>query len=132
MLQRKIITNDTGITGITDTMDVNNYILLDLDFNYVQAFSGIFKNLWIRCSNIHASTTAITMRITTDQAGDNILSTNTASAISFGLTSSTSGTAAWLLDITWISRIEKVYVFLEADHGTFDFEEAILTYEVDR
>ena len=123
--------NNTPISAISATMDVTKYIELNIDIDYKKSFTGELLNLWIGCNTIN-SAAAITMRITSDQAGDEIIVSDTSSAISSGLTTTTSGYAVWRLQVNWISNIEKLYVFIKSDTGTFNFENAILTYEVER
>ena len=124
--------NNTPISAISASMDVTKYIELNIDIDYKKTFTGELLNLWIKATSIHASTSAITMRITSDQAGDEIIVPDTTSAISSGLTTTSSGYAVWRLQTNWSSNIEKLFIFLAADHGTFNFEEAILVYEVIR
>lgn len=73
--------------------------------------------------------TSLTMRITTDAAGDTCLITDTASTISAGITTATVGTADYKADVDVALADSKVYVFCKTNTGTADVDSVTITYE---
>jgi hypothetical protein len=66
--------------------------------------------------------------ITQDASGDRVIVPETASAISFGLTSATQGAAVWAVDLPLKMSTENLYVFIKTDTGTITVNEVVLSW----
>ena len=117
---------------IGTSFDLTKKANLSLDIGYQKAWWGTLRGMWVYGSSSHESTTALSIMITQDALGDRILVPETASALSFGLTSTTNGTAVWAIDLPFKMSTENVYVFIKADHGTIDIDEIVLSWQRDQ
>ncbi len=123
-------TCSSNVTGVTSTMSVLNRIEINLDVDYRSSFNCTFRGLWIKVKNASSSPTAITIRMTADVNGDNVIIPDTDSAITFGLSTITKGSAVYSIDMAYVSGSnEKLYLFLCTDTGTVDVDEVCLTWE---
>jgi hypothetical protein len=114
---------------ISNAFDLTKKANLSLDVGYQKSWWGTLKGLWVYGSSAHASTTAMSIMITQDALGDRVLVPSTASAITFGLSSTTSGAAVWAIDLPFKLSTENVYVFIKTDHGTINVDEIVLSWE---
>jgi hypothetical protein len=123
-------TNTATVAGVSTIFDLTKKTTLDLDFSVSKSFKGTLKGLWIYISNAASSPTTISIMITTDATGDEILIPETESSISFGLTTATKGSASFFIDQPMILRgQESIYVFCKTDAGTVQIDKVVLSWE---
>lgn len=123
-------TDNTTISGVYNTYDLTKYSTIDLDYSVSRSFKGTLKGLWVYLSSAANNAASISVIITTDTTGDEILIPSTESAISFGLTTATSGSASFLINQSLILRDqESIYIFCKTDHGTVQIDKVVLSWE---
>jgi hypothetical protein len=96
---------------------------LGLDGNLAyqgSAFFGYVEGLYVRVTAIAGGAKTITARITCDPAGDFSFFPDTDADIAVGLTTTTTGVAAYefKLPLKQFFGTEKLYVFIKVDAGT--------------
>ena len=84
------------------------------------AFLGYVEGLYVRVTAIAGGAKTITARITCDPAGDFSFFPDTDADIAVGLTTTTTGVAAYefKLPLKQFFGTEKLYVFIKVDAGT--------------
>ena len=120
--------NTNPITGITSSYSVLKKAEMDLDFSVRKSFCGTLRGLWVFYSSATGSPSAIEIMITTDSTGDRVIIPSTASAITSGLTTATSGSASWDINIPVILTGEVIYVFIKTDTGNITVDEVGITW----
>ena len=122
---------DVSIDNAFDANSKSTVVLRD-GKKILCRISGItvhLKSMAASGSGGGALPTSLTMRITTDSAGDTCLITDTASTISAGITTGTVGTADYKADVDVALTDSKVYVFCKTNTGTADVDSVTITYE---
>jgi len=120
--------NETQITGVTNSFSVLKKAEMNLDFSVRRSFSGTLRGLWVFFSGATDSPTSLEIMISTDTGGDNIIIPSTASAITSGLTTGTSGSASWDINIPVILSGEVIYVFIKTDTGTVTVDKVWISW----
>lgn len=120
--------SDSPTLAITNTFDVAKKSNLNLDIGYQKTWWGTLKGLWVYFNTAASSPTAISIMITQDALGDRVIVPETASAISFGLTSAAQGAAVWAVDLPLKMSTENLYVFIKTDTGTITVNEVVLSW----
>ncbi len=114
--------------SITNAFDVNKKANLSLDIGYQKTWWGTIKGLWVYFNTAASNPTAISIMITQDALGDRVIVPETASTISFGLTSTSQGAAVWAVDLPLRMSTENLYVFIKTDTGTITVDEIVLSW----
>ncbi len=116
--------------NVTNAFDAANHGFIDVDFGFASQFSVKLSGLWVSCESISAGALkTITMRICTDDQGQNIVIPDTDGDISKGLTDSTKGFAVYKIDLNIALDVEKLYFFFKCNTGTTTVAKIKLTYE---
>ncbi len=87
----------------------------------------IQSSVFINVTDILGGSTKITMRITSDAAGDISLVPDTEADISLGLTTATSGSVVYKTDIVVPSPGTTIYVWAKLDAGTANWQTVSVT-----
>ena len=106
---------------------------LGLDGNLAyqgSAFFGYVEGLYVRVTAIAGGAKTITARITCDPAGDFSFFPDTDADIAVGLTTTTTGVAAYefKLPLKQFFGTEKLYVFIKVDAGTVTLANSCITW----
>ena len=127
------VTSRTAVNGIGSSFDLAKRIDIDMEmFPPSQHFEGYMSLIVLQLSNINAAT-EITMRLCRDQAGDQMLITDTVSDIYTGITTSTNGSAIFALNsFVKVDRAGDLYAFVKLDTGSCDLDFVEITYQGDR
>jgi hypothetical protein len=127
------VTSRTAVTGIGSSFDLAKRIDIDMEmFPPSQHFEGYLSLIVLQVSNINAAT-EITMRLCRDQAGDQMLITDTVSDIYTGITTATNGSAIFALNsFVKVDRAGDLYAFVKLDTGSCDLDFVEITYQGDR
>jgi len=125
----------TTITGIGTSYDPTKGLEVDLNFvPRTAVFLAKVSLVQVFLSNLSGSSTPtkLTISISEDQQGDQFFLTDTQSTIQAGLTTSTDGTALYMLDVivTMSNDLtDKCYVFFKVDQGSCDIQKVTITWE---
>ena len=126
---RKLKGSWSGSVAVSDTFDVNNFALIDVDIDFRNVYAAHLEGIWIRLTNISgASVDKVTIKITSDIEGDIIVIPDTEATIARGLTTTNSGFAVYKVDLDYING-EKLYVFARVSSGGATLSKADLTYQ---
>ena len=127
------VTSRTAVTGIGSSFDLAKRIDIDMQmFPPSQHFEGYMSLIVLQLSNINAAS-EITMRLCRDQAGDQMLITDTVSDIFTGITTATNGSAIFALNsFVKVDRAGDLYAFVKLDTGSCDLDFVEITYQGDR
>lgn len=127
------VTSRSSVSGIGSSFDTGKRIDIDMQmFPPSQNFEGYLSLIVLQVSNINAAT-KITMRFTRDQAGDEMIITDTESDLYTGITTATKGSAIFALNsFVKVDRAGDLFVFLKTDTGTVDLDYVEMTYQGDR
>lgn len=127
------VTSRTAVSGIGSSFDLAKRIDIDMEmFPPSQHFEGYLSLIVLQLSNINAAS-EITMRLCRDQAGDQMLITDTVSDIYTGITTATNGSAIFALNsFVKVDRAGDLYAFVKLDTGSCDLDFIEITYQGDR
>tara|TARA_A100001201_G_scaffold10901_1_gene14945 strand:+ start:426 stop:833 length:408 start_codon:yes stop_codon:yes gene_type:complete len=127
------VTSRTAVTGIGSSFDLAKRIDIDMEmFPPSQHFEGYMSLIVLQLSNINTAS-EITMRLCRDQAGDQMLITDTVSDIFTGITTATNGSAIFALNsFVKVDRAGDLYAFVKLDTGSCDLDFVEITYQGDR
>lgn len=127
------VTSRSAVTGIGSSFDLAKRIDIDMEmFPPSQHFEGYMSLIVLQLSNINTAT-EITMRLCRDQAGDQMLITDTVSDIYTGITTATNGSAIFALNsFVKVDRAGDLYAFVKLDTGSCDLDFVEITYQGDR
>ena len=127
------VTSRTAVSGIGSSFDLAKRIDIDMEmFPPSQHFEGYLSLIVLQLSNINAAS-EITMRLCRDQAGDQMLVTDTVSDIYTGITTATNGSAIFALNsFVKVDRAGDLYAFVKLDTGSCDLDFVEITYQGDR
>ena len=127
------VTSRTAVSGIGSSFDLAKRIDIDMEmFPPSQHFEGYLSLIVLQLSNINAAS-EITMRLCRDQAGDQMLVTDTVSDIYTGITTATNGSAIFALNsFVKVDRAGDLYAFVKLDTGSCDLDFIEITYQGDR
>jgi hypothetical protein len=127
------VTSRAAVTGIGSSFDLAKKIDIDMEmFPPSQHFEGYMSLIVLQLSNINAAS-EITMRLCRDQAGDQMLITDTVSDIYTGITTATNGSAIFALNsFVKVDRAGDLYAFVKLDTGSCDLDFVEITYQGDR
>ncbi len=124
----QIASSTPGTTGITTSFDATKGIPIIIPSYLTGRFFGELKALWIYVTATAGTPTAATMRLTKEADGDLALITDTESIISYGITTTTTGSSVWRFDIDIAIDQQMLYAFFKTDTGTFTVDKITLTY----
>ena len=127
------VTSRTAVNGIGSSFDLAKRIDIDMEmFPPSQHFEGYMSLIVLQLSNINTAS-EITMRLCRDQAGDQMLITDTVSDIYTGITTATKGSAIFALNsFVKVDRAGDLYAFVKLDTGSCDLDFVEITYQGDR
>jgi len=127
------VTSRTAITGIGSSFDLAKRIDIDMQmFPPSQNFEGYMSLIVLQLSSINAAN-EITIRLCRDQAGDEMIITDTVSDIYTGITTATKGSAIFALNsFVKVDRAGDLYAFVKLDTGSCDLDFVEITYQGDR
>tara|TARA_R100000734_G_scaffold10842_2_gene8140 strand:+ start:776 stop:1174 length:399 start_codon:yes stop_codon:yes gene_type:complete len=114
--------------AITNAWDANRSKEIGIDVNGHQAiFTGNIQGVYINCDSI-VTAKSITICITKDAAGDNIILPDTLASLSYGKTTVTNGAAVWKVDLDATITNKIVYLHFKTDAGTLNINKIKLVY----
>ena len=121
------ITSDVAAIGTT--FDTAKYHLHQLTIPNTQ-FTNQIEGLFIRVTNIVGGATKITARLCCDIDGDYTFLPDTEADIAIGLTTATTGGAAWEfgLPLKQFFGTSEVYLFIKTDAGTVTLANSCITW----
>ena len=92
-------------------------------------FLGTISGVVIQVKSIAGGASALTMRVTSDAAGDSCVITDTPSTIGTGVTTVAQGTAIYAANVNFSTAGGTVYVFCRTDAGTVTVDSVTITWE---
>jgi len=87
----------------------------------------VHSAIFVHVDTIAAGAETLTMRITSDAAGDVTIIPDTAAGISTGITTATDGSCVYKVDIAIPVEDDTVHVWLKTDAGTVKAREVTLS-----
>jgi len=125
-----------SVAGIGTEYDLTKKVEIDLGFRPRTArFMAKVSYINIQCSNLQPADkpSEITICISEDVEGDEMIVTDTTSTLQHGLTTETKGTAAYRIDaIITLDSADTVYLHVKTDKGTLEINQAIITWNDQR
>ena len=100
---------------------------LDTSNNYPADYRGNLQGLYVKVSTI-VTAASLTMRLTTDVAGDEIVIGDTAATLSTGITTGAEGAAVWRINIDAVISGKVLYAYFKTDAGTLTVTNVQLVY----
>jgi hypothetical protein len=127
------VTSRTSINGIGSSFDLAKRIDIDMEmFPPSQNFEGYLSLIVLQLSSINAAT-EITIRLCRDQAGDEMIVTDTVSDIYTGITTATKGSAIFALNsFVKLDRAGDLFAFVKLNTGSCNMDFVEITYQGDR
>lgn len=107
-------------------------IPLNQDISTQLGTTGIrarLSGLYILVDTIAAGATTLTVRLTRDLAGDQVVIGDTTATISLGVTTGTSGGVTYKIDVDYTHTDANLYLFWKTDAGTCQVRTIELTWE---
>lgn len=135
-MARKVARSSSGLSSLGTSY--SNSVMVELKTSPTgSVFIGTFSLINIQCSNLSASPkpTKIYLSISEDTAGDEFIITETASDLTFGITTASKGTAIWRVEgVIALDLLlnDEVYCWVKTDKGTLDISEVTITWIGDR
>lgn len=120
----------TSCESVGTAYNVSKYSSVSMSYSLKRFYLTELKCIQIKLSNLHSSTSTISVQICSDENGDNIILPDTAAAISRGLTTTNSGEAVIAVNCVLYSSIETWYIFYKLDSGSADVDDSILSITV--
>jgi hypothetical protein len=121
-----------SVSGIGTSYDLAKTIIIDLNFTPRTArFIAQVSLVNIQCSDLAPADkpAEITISISEDAEGDQMILTDTVSTLMHGLTTDTKATAIYKIDgIISLDRADTVYLHVKTDKGTLTVDQAVITY----
>ena len=119
----------TSALSITDAFSaaVRATLSLDLANNYPADYRGNLQGLYVSVSTI-STAASLTMRLTTDTAGDAIVIGDSTATLSTGLTTGTSGNVTFKIALDAVISGKTLYAFFKTDAGTLTVTNVQLVY----
>ncbi|MDF1699551.1 MAG: hypothetical protein P1V36_00125 [Planctomycetota bacterium] len=92
-------------------------------------FSGKLSGLFVQVSSI-SSAASITVRLTRDSGGDEMVVPDTTATLSTGITTATDGSAVYKIDVDWVdpADVDSLFLFVKTDAGTVTLDRSVLTW----
>ncbi len=121
-----------SVSGIGTSYDLAKTIIIDLNFTPRTArFIAEVSLINIQCSNASHSVNPneITVCISEDVAGDQMILTDTATDLQRGLTDTNTATGIIRIDaIISLDRADTIYMHIKTNNGTIDIDQVVITY----
>tara|TARA_R100000664_G_C2733915_1_gene123847 strand:- start:115 stop:534 length:420 start_codon:yes stop_codon:yes gene_type:complete len=97
------------------------------------AFRGHLEGVWLYFDTLNSSPTKITMRLTSDSAGDECIVTDTDATLAVGVGTATDGSAVYKVDLDWARNAvtptgDTVYPWMKTDAGTAKINRIVITW----
>ena len=92
-------------------------------------FSGRIDNVQVRMNTIAGGATTLTIRLTRDLAGDDIVFGDTTATISTGVTTATDGAITVKLDALHGNSTDNLYLFWKTNAGTANVDKIIINWQ---
>ena len=119
-----------SISSVGSTYDVTKYTTASLNYSSQPYLGAKISSIQIYLSSLHIDITSVSIQITDDLAGDNILIPDTQAAISRGLTTTNSGCAVIQIDTILYSPLEFFYIFMKFDNNSGNLDKIIFNLEI--
>lgn len=135
-MARKVARSASGLSNLGTSY--TNSVLVELKPSPAGAlFVGTVSLINIQCINLSGAPkpTKIDLCISEDTAGDQFLVTETSSELTYGVTTSSRGTAIWRVDGVIALDLflnDEIYCWIKTDKGTLDISEITITWIGDR
>ena len=121
--------NTTGATGITTAYSTAKAIPLQYTKYGTAQIAVMASMLEVQLSNISGAN-KIYASLSRDEAGDNLIMTETRSDVQTGITTNTKGALLYRLDVILRDIQDKtLYLHIRTNAGTCDVSSASLTYQ---
>ena len=82
------------------------------------ALGAILSAVYVKVKTIAGGAAKLSIQISTDAAGDNIIVPSTEADLGVGVTTATVGAAVYDLSISYASASDQIYVWYKTDAGT--------------
>jgi len=127
------VTSSSSVSGVSTSFDIAKRIDIDMDmFPPEQPFEGFLSLIVVQVSSISA-TTKVTLRISRDEDGDEMIITDTDSVLFRGVTTASKGSAIFALNcFVKVGDSPNLYAFVKSDTGSFDVDYIEIVYEGER
>jgi hypothetical protein len=91
-------------------------------------FSGFIDSVTVHMNTIAGGATTLTLRLTSDLAGDNTIFGDTTATISTGVTTATDGAVTIKIGAIYGSSSDNLYLFWKTDAGTATVDTLIVNW----
>ena len=119
----------TGVSTVGTSYDVAKKSTVNMSFSLQSYYLTELKSIQIKLTDLHSSTSAVSIKICSDSAGDNIILPDTTASIDRGLTTTNSGQAVIGVSTVLYAATEEWYIFYKLDHGSANVTDSILSAE---
>ena len=119
-----------NVAGVGTSFDKTKFHLHQLTIPNTQ-FTNPIEGLYVRVTNIAGGASKITARLCCDADGDFTFLPDTEAVIATGLTTATSGTAAWEfgLPLKQFFGTSEVYLFIKVDQGSVTLANSCIVWK---
>ena len=120
-----------GLTGVGTTYSTSKRASVSVSFSLRSYFLSNLKSIQLDISNRSGSSTptTVSVQISSDANGDEIILPDTSATISAGVTTALSGGAVIAVDTVLYSSSETLYIFVKGNSGTMDIDSVTLNVE---
>ena len=126
---RKLKASFSGSVDVSNSFDVTKYAIVSVDIDFRDVYAAHLEGIWVRLTGISgAGVTKVTIKVTSDEAGDIIIIPDTEAEIARGLTTTNSGFAVFKVDLDYING-QDMYFFAKTNSGTAKVTVIDLTYQ---
>lgn len=114
----------TSFGGATVAINLNNGSAV---------FRGHLEGIFLYVDTIASSAAKLTVRLTSDVAGDECIVPDTEATMSLGKSTATDGTAVYKVDLDWVNAAtsptgDTVYPWVKTDAGSCNLAKLIITW----
>jgi len=120
-----------GLTGVGTAYSTSKRASVSVSFSLRSYFLSNLKSIQLDISNRSGSgtPTTVSVQISSDENGDEIILPDTSATISAGVTTALSGGAVIAVDTVLYSSSETLYIFVKGNSGTMDIDSVTLNVE---
>ena len=126
---RKLKASFNGSVDVSNSFDVTKYAVVSVDIDFRAVYAAHLEGIWVRLTDISgAGVTKVTIKVTSDEAGDIIIIPDTEAEIARGLTTTNSGYGVFKVDLDYING-EAMYFFCKVNTGSATISRIDLSYQ---
>lgn len=113
------VSSTTDVAAVGTSYNAAKYSSLRLRTVPTSApISGILSGVFVKVKTIAGGAAKLSIQISTDQLGDNIIIPSSEADLSVGVTTATLGAAVYDLAIDYASTSDQIYIWYKTDAGS--------------